>query len=69
MLEDFGLIFVKYISDTFQARRTELARRLGDLADDYFLHDANAALLARELEDRDYYTEANVFRVPEPARW
>jgi type I restriction enzyme M protein len=64
-----GLIFVKYISDTFQARRTELTRRFEDPADDYFLHGATPALLAAELEDRDYYTAANVFWVPEPARW
>ena len=64
-----GLIFVKYISDTFSARRAELTRRFTDEADDYFLHDSHAALLALELEDRDYYREVNVFWVPEDARW
>jgi len=64
-----GLIFVKYISDTFQSRREELTRRFADQNDDYFLHDADAALLAEELEDRDYYREVNVFWVPEAARW
>jgi type I restriction enzyme M protein len=65
-----GLIFVKYISDTFAARRAELdKRRFADEADDYFLPDADAALLAEELEDRDYYREVNVFWVPEAARW
>ncbi len=62
-----GLIFVKYISDTFAARRAELTRRFADASDDYFLHDAG--LLAAELEDRDYYKEVNVFWVPEAARW
>ncbi len=62
-----GLIFVKYISDTFAARRTELTRRFADPADDYYLDDP--ALLAAELEDRDYYKEVNVFWVPESARW
>lgn len=64
-----GLIFVKYISDTFQSRREELTRRFADKNDDYFLHDADAELLAEELEDRDYYREVNVFWVPEAARW
>lgn len=64
-----GLIFVKYISDTFQSRREELTRRFADQNDDYFLHDADAELLAEELEDRDYYREVNVFWVPEAARW
>jgi type I restriction enzyme M protein len=64
-----GLIFVKYISDTFQSRREELTRRFTDQNDDYFLKDADAVLLAEELEDRDYYREVNVFWVPEAARW
>ena len=64
-----GLIFVKYISDTFAARRAELTTRLTNPADEYFLPDADAQAVAAELEDRDYYREANVFWVPEPARW
>jgi type I restriction enzyme M protein len=64
-----GLIFVKYVSDTFAARRAELTRRFADESDDYFLHDCDAELLAAELEDRDYYREVNVFWVPESARW
>jgi type I restriction enzyme M protein len=64
-----GLIFVKYISDTFQTRRDELTARFGDPTDDYFLHDVDAEMLADELEDRDYYKEVNVFWVPEAARW
>jgi len=64
-----GLIFVKYISDTFQTRRDELTLRFSDPADEYFLHDVDAEMLANELEDRDYYKEVNVFWVPEAARW
>lgn len=64
-----GLIFVKYVSDTFAARRAELTRRFADESDDYFLHDCDDELLAAELEDRDYYREVNVFWVPESARW
>jgi len=64
-----GLIFVKYVSDTFAARRAELIARFADASDDYFLHDCDAELLAAELEDRDYYKEVNVFWVPESARW
>ena len=64
-----GLIFVKYISDTFAARRAELTTRLTNPADDYFFANATPADLAQELEDRDYYTEVNAFWVPESARW
>ena len=64
-----GLIFVKYISDTFDARRAELTKRFADESDEYFLHDSDAEMVAEELEDRDYYKATNVFWVPESARW
>lgn len=63
-----GLIFLKYISDSFAARRAELERRFLDESDDYYLGD-DPELLAEELEERDYYKEVNVFWVPEAARW
>ncbi|MFG6439795.1 type I restriction-modification system subunit M [Roseateles sp. LKC17W] len=64
-----GLIFVKYISDTFAARRAEVVARLADPDDEYFYGDASAEDLAAEADDRDYYTAVNVFWVPEDARW
>ncbi|PUE31319.1 restriction endonuclease subunit M [Limnohabitans sp. Jir61] len=64
-----GLIFVKYISDTFSAKQQELTQRLRDPKDDYYIADASDKDIAAELEERDYYTAANVFWVPEVARW
>ena len=64
-----GLIFVKYISDTFAARRAELSARLANPADDYYFPEGSLDDLAAELEDRDYYKEVNAFWVPEAARW
>ncbi len=64
-----GLIFVKYISDAFVARQAELKLRLKDPQDELFYGDAADEDIAAELEDRDYYTSANVFWVPEGARW
>lgn len=64
-----GLIFVKYVSDTFQAKHAELTLRLADPDDAYFYGEAAPEDIAAELEDRDYYREANVFWVPEAARW
>lgn len=64
-----GLIFVKYISDAFQARRDELTKRFLDEQDEYYLGDDDPQLLAAELEDRDYYRAVNAFWVPETARW
>ncbi len=64
-----GLIFLKYISDSFQTRRTQLTMRFLDSGDDYYLNETSESYLAEELEDRDYYKESNVFWVPEGARW
>ena len=64
-----GLIFLKYISDTFAAKQQELTVRLRDPKDEYYLGDAGDADIAVELEERDYYTAENVFWVPESARW
>ncbi|MDV7211336.1 class I SAM-dependent DNA methyltransferase [Azotobacter beijerinckii] len=64
-----GLIFLKYISDSFAGRCAELERRFLDEGDDYYLGDDDPELLAAELEVRDYYKEINVFWVPEAARW
>ena len=64
-----GLIFLKYISDTFSAKRAELNNRLRDPEDEFFYGDAADEDIAAELEDRDYYVASNVFWVPESARW
>ncbi|MDN3919105.1 type I restriction-modification system subunit M [Roseateles violae] len=64
-----GLIFLKYVSDTFAARRAEVIARLRDPADEYYYDGASDADLAAEADDRDYYTSVNVFWVPAGARW
>ena len=51
-----GLIFLKYISDTFEEHRAKLLAGQGDYA------GANA-------EDPDEYKAENVFWVPAEARW
>lgn len=73
-----GMIFLKYVSDSFDIRRKELTEQFKDTAHDYFLDPADfggeesAEYLAEinvELEQCDYYTEVNVFWVPKSARW
>lgn len=71
-----GLLFVKYVSDAFDIRRQELTAQFKEPGHDYFLdpeeYDSAAeyqAEIADELEVRDYYTERNVFWVPQMARW
>jgi type I restriction enzyme M protein len=65
-----GLIFIKYISDMFFVRRDELTYQFKNKNHMYFLDDpGDNSMIADELEERDYYTEQNVFWVPEAARW
>jgi type I restriction enzyme M protein len=71
-----GLLFVKYVSDAFDIRRQELIAQFQNEDHDYYLnpgdYDSDAEYqteIAAELEIRDYYTEKNVFWVPQLARW
>lgn len=73
-----GLVFLKYVSDSFKLRQDELAGQFKDPDHDYYLDPADyggvdsdeyAAEIAEELEQRDYYAEVNVFWVPAAARW
>jgi len=64
-----GLIFLKFISDNFSAKRQELTSRFRDRDDEYYLENTNDQEIAKELEDRNYYVASNVFWVPEEARW
>jgi len=62
-----GLVFLKYISDAFRARRTELETELcNEDSADYI---PNAERRQKFLELREEYTGHNVFWVPEGARW
>jgi len=62
-----GLVFLKYISDSFEQRRAELEELTRKVKSDYFTDDENER--QEVLDDRDEYTAANVFWVPEKARW
>lgn len=63
-----GLIFLKYISDTFVAQRQRVLDMVRDPESEYYLGD-NPTHHQAALEDRDYYTQENVFWVPAEARW
>ena len=62
-----GLLFLKYISDSFELRRGELEAELCDPTSDEYVDDPEQ--VAEILEDRDEYVSENVFWVPEHARW
>ncbi|MGC5052830.1 N-6 DNA methylase [Micromonospora sp. DT48] len=55
-----GLVFLKYVSDAFAERRAQIGDSLSDIPENR---------RAQFLDDRDEYTSANVFWVPETARW
>ncbi|MYV98853.1 class I SAM-dependent DNA methyltransferase [Streptomyces sp. SID3343] len=57
-----GLVFLKYVSDAFAERQAELAA-------DPEIAEMPEHRRAPFLEDRDEYTERNVFWVPATARW
>ncbi len=74
-----GLIFLKYVSDAFEARQQELITLFRDVGnpdniyamsrDDYDSDEDYAQAIVDELEIEDYYTEKNIFWVPKAARW
>jgi type I restriction enzyme M protein len=63
-----GLIFLKYISDTFAAQQGKVLETVSNPESEFYLGDDPADHQAA-LEDRDYYTQENVFWVPADARW
>ena len=62
-----GLVFLKYISDRFEARRLDLESSLSDPSSSDYI--PNESRRAQFVEDRDEYTSHNVFWVPADARW
>src|SRR5436305_4592783 len=57
-----GLLFLKYISDSFQSRRDELQAELTKAG-------MKPEQIERLLESRDEYTAERVFWVPPESRW
>lgn len=66
-----GLLFLKYIEDAFEERRGALSEFVKEPESEYYVSDEamRAAEIAALVEDRDEYTQENVFWVPEEARW
>jgi type I restriction enzyme M protein len=62
-----GLVFLKYVSDSFEERQVQLAADFANPASDTYKKDEGRRAAA--LEERDYYTAVNVFWVPEESRW
>ena len=62
-----GLVFLKHVSDSFEARRAQLESDFTNPESESYKPNPQARENA--LETRDYYTEVNVFWVPESSRW
>ncbi len=64
-----GMVFLKYISDSFETRRQELKEAFTNPNHEYYLGEDSDDFIEDELENRDYYTEKNIFWVNRGARW
>lgn len=62
-----GLIFLKYVSDTFMVRHDQLRRLVNDPTSEYYM--PSDAAKQSVLEDRDEYTAEGVFWIPQGHRW
>lgn len=63
-----GLVFLKYVSDAFEERRSYLEHATADPDNaDYYVPKADRRTSI--IEDRNEYTSQNVFWVPAEARW
>lgn len=62
-----GLLFLKYVSESFEERREELKAELSDPSSDGYVADADERLTI--LDDKDEYLADNVFFIPPGARW
>jgi len=63
-----GLLFLKYVSDAFYQRRTELKNRTADPKDkEYYISNAKDRVAI--IDDNDQYKGEGVFYIPSKARW
>ena len=62
-----GLVFLKYISDSFERQRAKLDAETRKKGAELYTEDEDER--AAILEDRDEYISENVFWVPREARW
>ena len=63
-----GLLFLKYVSDSYYQRRLQLEQWTSDLKNkDYYIK--NGADRAQIVNDKDQYKSAGVFFIPEKSRW
>ena len=63
-----GLIFLKYVSDSFYQQRTKLQKWLSDSSNKkYYIRDEKAR--EKMLDDKEMYKRESIFYIPDVARW
>ncbi len=62
-----GLIFLKYITDTYYQRRDELVEFMADSSRPEYVPDPQ--IREKMLEEKDLYKSKGIFFIPEIARW
>ncbi len=66
-----GLVFLKYVSDVFEAQADVIRARAADPHHDQYVEDATlrAELVEEWVKDKSFYEADNVFWIPEEARF
>ena len=66
-----GLVFLKYVSDMFDAQGRTIAKRLADPKGEYYIPDAESRddIAAQFAQDKTFYDADNVFWVPPQAHF
>ena len=63
-----GLIFLKYVSDSFYQQRVKLQKNMSDSSNkQYYIPNEKAR--EKMLEDKEMYKRESVFYIPDVARW
>lgn len=64
-----GLIFIKYISDSFEEHTKKIKEMVTNPDSEFFISEDLSDISHQVFEDRDYFTKDNIFWVPQSARW
>src|SRR5690554_7127449 len=66
-----GLVFLKYVSDMFEAQADVIRARLADPESDLYIDDDEIRAESEEdfVEDRTFYETDNVFWIPHEAKF
>ena len=62
-----GLVFLKYLSDSFLTRQEQIKELCKDENSEWYAEDEED--IDFELNEKDNYSSANIFWIPELARW